>query len=120
MRQRRSNRETTEGNEYKCTTFRISQFVDSSDRRPPDPSDRRPDLSRTTLKLSTKRTLAHSTRNLHRSTALLSLSKLAKLGSSDYADLIAQEIERAQRPRGRHEGAALISSIFAVSERLNQ
>lgn len=97
MRSLKARRESTEVNEVKCPTFRMSQFIESpqAERIPRLPfADRRNRImehpSKATIKLSTKRTLAQSTRLLRdRTTALLHISRLAKMQSSDFASVIA-------------------------------
>jgi hypothetical protein len=49
--------------------------------------------SKATIKITSKRTMGQSTRLLRdRSTATLNISRLAKLQSSDFASLIANEL----------------------------
>lgn len=53
--------------------------------------------SKATIKLSTKRTLAQSTRALRdRTTALMHISRLVKMQSSDFASLVSVELRRGK------------------------
>lgn len=128
MKISRSRRET-EGNEFKCPTFRMSQFIESSSNlekaaRLPF-ADRRNRImehpSRATIKISTKRTLGQSTRFLRdRSTAMPNIHKLAKLQSSDFASLITVELRKS---RARSEGSDIVEPlrrVFRLSEAMNE
>ena len=96
----------------KCTTFRISQFAESSYRREASSrapfQDRRNRLnessSKTILKLATKKNIIPSGRMLRNgSTAIQAISKLIKINSSEYSELIYHEIEggRGRSAAGR-------------------
>jgi hypothetical protein len=113
-------------NEGKCPTFRMSQFIEPTqlEKVPRLPfADRRNRImehpSKATIKLSTKRTL-HSTRLLRdRTTALLHISRLAKIQSSDFASLVSVEVRRG---KGRVEQGVveLLRRAFKLSEGMNE
>lgn len=107
----------------------MSQFVESSqgDKVPKLPfADRRNRImehpSKATIKLSTKRTLlGQSTRLLRdRSTALLHISKLAKIQSSDFASLISVELRKSRNRFEQVNGVELLRRAFKLSESMNE
>jgi hypothetical protein len=129
MRGFKSKRESTEANE-RCTTFRISQFAESSHHRNSSGQlpfqDKKNRLhiisSKSLLKSSAKRIQPAITRNQRQTpTALLALTKLIRLSSSQEIEIILREIEVARRRKlvKEYNQSDTLQQIFVISERMH-
>lgn len=110
MKKIKLNRQITDGSESKCSTFRISQFVEMARNINELQTVRLPFADRRnrnrilelpikdTLKMSAKRILPQSTHNLRdKTTAAINICRLVRLQSSEFADKIVSEIEHCKR-----------------------